>query len=163
MRVIGRHLDQYHFHSVNILEVEGGFIVRASVAGRTTVETLEFVDNQFPQLLANAVAARGEGERQQSGGGGLLPTGYEDFLRAVGYELDQRAAEAVTISQLDQLALVGGVGRIDTTAASRHGQLQWLYRGEDVVNLLDSAYRRRKTADKQKKKSGSGILRRLSG
>ncbi|MEZ4570734.1 MAG: hypothetical protein R2849_10490 [Thermomicrobiales bacterium] len=38
--------------------MEGGFIVRATPTGSRNNETLEFVDQQFPQLLASAAAVR---------------------------------------------------------------------------------------------------------
>ncbi|MEZ4523579.1 MAG: response regulator [Thermomicrobiales bacterium] len=87
LRVIGRHLDVQRFRRANILEVEGGFIVRATPTGSRNNETLEFVDQQFPQLLASAAAVRGDGERPGSNANGLLPTGYEDFLRQLAISL----------------------------------------------------------------------------
>ncbi len=162
LRVIGRNLDLYGYRRVNILEVDGGFIVRASPQNSRGVETLEFVGKQFAQLIANATQSRGDGERAFSHPTGLLPTGYEDFLRAVGYLLDQHAAEAITVSELEELAVVGGVGRVDETGVSRYGPIQWLFRSDDVAVLLDRAYKqRREAAPRQPVGGGKGLFRRL--
>lgn len=158
LRVIGRHLDLYRFRRVNILEVEGGFVVRATPQQDRNVETLEFVDHQFAQLIAAAAADRGEGEVIAKPITSLFPTGYSDFLRAVGYLLDQHAAEAVTISELEDIAVVGGVGRVDETGVSRYGPLQWLFRPDDVAVLLDQAYQRRR----EQAASRKGLIRRLT-
>lgn len=143
LRTIGRHLDLYGFRRINVLEVDGGFIVRATPTGDRGVETLEFVNQQFAQLIAAAASRRSEGDKVLRNPGRLLPTGYEDFLRAVGNLLDQHAAEAVTISELEEIAVVGGVGRVDETGVSRYGPIQWLFRTDDVAVLLDEAYQRR--------------------
>jgi hypothetical protein len=160
LRAIGRHLDLYTFRRANILEVEGGFVVRATESGGRDIETLEFADQHFPQLLASCAASRGEGRLRNSTLSPLLPTGYEDFFRAVGYMLDAHAAEAITISELDELAVVGGIGRVDEFGNSRYGPLQWLLRKPDVDLMLDEAYRRRKEA--QVERTSGGILRRLT-
>ncbi len=160
LRVIGRHLDVYGFRRVNILEVEGGFIVRATPSGNRGVETLEFVDHQFVQLIVTAASGRGAGERSGSSVGKLIPTGYEDFLRAVGYRLDEHAAEAVTVSELEEIAVVGGVGRVDETGVSRYGPIQWLFYPNDVSNMLDAAYQRRR--DERNRDSSKGFLRRIT-
>jgi DNA-binding NarL/FixJ family response regulator len=143
LRVIGRHLDLYDFRRVNVLEVEGGFIVRAALPNSRTTETIEFVDQNFVQLMVAATTDRGDGERMRAQATGLLPTGYEDFLRATGFQLDYHAAEAVTISELDEVVAVGGIGRVDETGISRLGPIQWLFRAKEVAALLDQAYRRR--------------------
>lgn len=166
LRAIGRHLDVYGFRRIYILEVEGGFVVRATAANGRETETLEFADQHFPQLLASCAAKRGEGERYKPVPGNLLPTGYEDFLRAVGYRLDQHAAEAITISELDDLAVVSGVGRVDEYGVTRFGPLQWLLRRPEVERMLDEAYRRRAplaASGVAMAGRGPAVLRRLTG
>ena len=76
----------------------------------------------------------------------LLPTGYEDFLRAVGHRLDLRQAAAITVAELDGLVAVGGVGRLDGAARGEVAPFQDLLRPEDVADLLDEAFRRRAPA-----------------
>lgn len=142
LRVIGRQLDLYGYRAINLLEVGGGFLVRALAPTSRTPEALEFSDRDFPQLLAGAIEARGQGDRMR-GKTSLLPTGYEDFLRALGYRLDQSRAEAITVSELESFLAVGGVamiaGRGDTTV----GPFQDLMRPDDIAYLLEEAFQRR--------------------
>lgn len=142
LRVIGRQLDLYRFHSINISEVSGGFLVRALPAGSRTPEALEFPDRDFPQAVMNAIAARGQGERQRLGAS-LLPTGYEDFLRAVGYHLDRRMAEAVTITELDGFIAVGGVAKAEGIGHTTIEPFQQLLRRDEIAYMLDKAFSRR--------------------
>lgn len=142
LRVIGRQLDLYGYRSINLLEVGGGFLVRALPAGGRTPEALEFADRDFPQLVAGAIAARGEGERLHAASP-LLPTGYEDFLRALGYRLDQQRAEAITIGELESFVAVGGVALLDGRGHSTIGPFQELMRPNEINFLLEEAFQRR--------------------
>jgi DNA-binding NtrC family response regulator len=57
LRVIGRQIDRYRYRSVNIVEVAGGFLVRAIASDQRAPEALEFPDSDFPHLVAGAFAA----------------------------------------------------------------------------------------------------------
>ncbi len=162
LRAIGRHLDLYTFRRANILEVEGGFVVRATSSSGRDIETLEFADQHFPQLLASCTASRGKSVSRKSIISNLLPTGYEDFMRVVGYLLDRHAAEAITISELDELVVIGGVGRVDESGNSRYGPLQWLMRQADVELLLNEAYSRRRDPRDAQGAKGDGLMRQLT-
>lgn len=142
LRAIGRQLDLYQYQSINLMEVGGGMLVRATMRGSRTPEALEFLDEDFAALLRGGFAARGEGERPR-GQSKLLPTGYEDFLRALGYRLDQSMAEAVSVTELDAFIAVGGVARIDASGHTTVGPMHWLLYTDDIAFLLDEAYRRR--------------------
>lgn len=155
LRVIGRQLDLYRYHSINISEVGGGFLVRALAAGGRVPEALEFPDRDFAQSVMNAIAARGEKEHPRTITP-LLPTGYEDFLRALGYHLDRRVAEAVTITELDGFIAVGGVAKAEGIGHTTIEPFQQLLRHDEIAYLLDQAFRRRQ------KKAGLSFTRVLN-
>lgn len=142
LRAIGRQLDLYRYQSINVSEVSGGFLVRTMPAGSRVPEALEFPDRDFPQLVMNAIAARGEGERQKQATP-LLATGYEDFLRALGYHLDLQMAEAVTITELEGFIAVGGVAKAEGLGHTTIEPFQQLLRRDEITYLLDKAYNRR--------------------
>lgn len=75
-----------------------------------------------------------------------LPTGYEDFLCALGHRLDTKGAMAITVTELGQSIAVGGVaplsGYCDVTMEPFH----MVARPDDVARLLDEARRRRASA-----------------
>jgi CheY-like chemotaxis protein len=142
LRVIGRQLDWYGYRSVNVVEVAGGFLVRTQGRRQREPEALEFPNSDFPHLVAGAFAARGE-EPWQRPRTAMLPTGYEDFLRALGYNLDQRSAEAISIAEFDDIVVVGGVGKSETYGSSQLQPFHMLLKSEDIEYMLNQAFRRR--------------------
>lgn len=159
LRVIGRQLDLYGYRTATILEVAGGFLVRGTPGGGRTPEALEFLDYDFAQLLHSAYAARGEGERRRATSP-LLPTGYEDFLRALGHRFDSQFAEAVTVTELDSFIAVGGVAKVDASGQTGFAPLQLLLRADDIAFILDEGFRRRATLTASK---ASSIFNRSRG
>ena len=156
LRTIGRQLDIYNYQAANVLEVAGGFVVRATKPGSRTPDALEFPERDFPVLMAHAIQGRKEGDRRRTPLP-LLPTGYEDFLRAIGRRLDERSAEAVTLTDLGTLVAVGGVIPADGYSNVTMTPLQWLLRADDITFLLDESYRMRSTTSKR------GLLGRVLG
>ena len=107
LRSIGRTLDVGGYRSVLILQVPGGFIVRAVNRADRGIEILEFTDDTHPERMIQATEARGEGERTESPSP-LAPTGFEDLLRAVGRLLDTgNLAEVVIAEKLHSIVLAG--------------------------------------------------------
>ncbi len=159
LRVIGRQLDQYHYRTANLVEVAGGFLVRAQRRGIREPEALEFPDSDFPHMVARAFESRNEEpwDRPKSE---LMLTGYEDFLRTLGRELDQLAAEAVSIAEFDDIAVVGGVAKSEGSQVSQVGPFHLLLRQPDVEYRLNEAFRRRRDVPKQEPRRG---LRRFIG
>lgn len=144
LRIIGRQLDLGGYRSVNLLEIAGGFLVRVMRPGQRAPEALEFTHDDFPSLYSATIGARGKGPRFGSRHP-MLPTGYEDFMRALGYGLDERHAEAIAITELDSMIAVNGVAPVETYHETTMAPFQILLRPDDVVSLLDQAFRRRTT------------------
>lgn len=157
LRAIGRQLDLSLYQSMNLMEVGGGILVRGTPRGSRVPEALEFPDKDFTGMFRGGFAARGEQQRERVKTP-LLPTGYEDFLRALGYRLDTSFAEAVSIVELDSFVAVGGVAKIDAAGHTAVAPLQWLLYAEDIIFMLDEAYLRRSTVVTQQKPSGIGRL-----
>ncbi|HEU5422952.1 MAG TPA: hypothetical protein VFU72_05385 [Nitrolancea sp.] len=159
LRVIGRQLDLGRFRAINLLEIGGGFLVRALTSSNRLAEALEFPHSEFRDSVARAIAARGEGERQHPAHP-LLPTGYEDFLRALGYRLDEQHAEAIAVTELEGFIAVSGVAKRDRISQTSIAPFQTLLRADDIVALLDEAFRRR-GAPVPEPKPRQGLARRF--
>lgn len=142
LRVIGRQLDLYRHGSVKIVEVPGGFLVRGTIPGSRTPETLAFHDRFFPQFVTSAIGMRRGGPRQRSPSP-LLTTGYEDFCRALGFRLDEEGAQAVSITELGDRVAVRGVRRSGGAADQRAAPFRWMMGPNDIAELLDQARGRR--------------------
>ena len=105
-------------------------------------ELLVFTNQNILALLQQDPAKRGTGERVDSHAR-LLPTGYEDFLRALGHELDQRKAEAITITEFEGMVAVGSAAIIAHDGAIGLAPFQDFWRPDDIEQLLNRAFRRR--------------------
>lgn len=159
LRVIGRQIDVNRYRLVSIFEVDGGFLLRSISERGRIADALEFADRDFPHWATEAYRNRGSGERPVSMSK-LLPTGYEDFLRAIGAALDRHQAEAVTVAEFASVIVVGGSAKLDTPANTTVGNLQWILEQDDIKQVLDAGYRQRKRAQTQQ--TGS-VLDRIFG
>ena len=143
LRVIGHHLDRGGFRETAVLEIDGGFIVRATSPDHRRPQALEFPDIQFTELMRNALDDRGRGQSYNNHAS-LLPTGYEDFFRSLGFLLDNQSAVGITVIELSTHVLV--TGKQPTKSVAGHKSLQsferYLTTG-DMQNLLDDAFQRR--------------------
>jgi hypothetical protein len=144
LRVIGRYLDRQHLHSISLMEVAGGFIARACRVGEAAPIVVEVLDEDFPRMIGEAIAARGEGEHERTVSK-LLPTGYEDFLRALGYELDQRVAENIVVTEFVSFVTVTGVEPSMNAGVAAYDRFSYALSGEEISKLLDAAFARRGT------------------
>lgn len=154
LRVIGHHLDTENYRDAAIFEIEGGFIARARREKGKRAGALEFPDSQFVQLMQGAINSRGrrEGYERHSR---VLPTGYQDFLRALGFLLDNQSAIGVTIVELESHFLVTGLEPSKSVAG--HNAIRQFERyltREDIQQLLDDAFNRRHGTHGPRKRSG---------
>ncbi len=145
LRAIGRQLDLYGYRSITIAEIAGGFMVRALPATGRQPEGLEFPHRDLPVLVSAAIAARGEKGRPRRVSG-LLATGYEDVLRALGHRLDGQQAEAVTITEFDEFIAVGGATRVETNGYPSVEPFHELLRRPEIEYILFEAAGRRASA-----------------
>jgi hypothetical protein len=141
LRVVGRHLDLHEYRVISLLDVEGGILVRANSAKRHAPELLEFPDDAFVEMVRNGIQSRGSRKRSKTRND-LFPTGYEDFLRALGYELDRRMAKWVTLHECQEAVFVAGLEKGDPTANS-FSSFDVMLGSEEIQVILDEAFRRR--------------------
>lgn len=150
LRVIGRHLDNESYSNVAIFEIEGGFVARAIPYGGKRPEALEFPDSQFAALMNQAINQRGGGQHYE-GRSTLLPTGYEDFFRSLGYLLDNMMAHGIMFCELQSHLLVTGSEPTNSnTGHVAYSQFERYLRHDDIQRLLDDAFGRRTDIPRQR-------------
>ncbi|HUZ03107.1 MAG TPA: response regulator [Thermomicrobiaceae bacterium] len=145
LRTIGHQLDVHGYRFPNVLEVDGGFLVVATPDGSRAQEALEFADRDFTFLVASAIGTRSSRAPEKSGRQALFPTGYEDFLRALGWRLDTDQAEAITVSELDDGVVVGGRRHRAGAAGGQFRRFHEFLGPDEVAALLDEAFRHRRS------------------
>ncbi len=143
LRVIGHHLDIGQFRDAAVLEIDGGFIVRATAPDKRRPQALEFPDTDFARLMQEALNYRGHGQKYNSHSKNL-PTGYEDFFRALGYLLDNQTAVGITVCELDSHILVAG-SQPDRSVVGHKALIHFerYLTLDNVQKLLDDAFKRR--------------------
>ncbi len=99
LRAIGAWLDSHGADSgIRILETTGGFVVQRAeghIAGIGSSQTITF--DQVWEL------AEGKKYRKRSKG---EDGGFQNFLRAVGHELDEAEAHTILLEQIDEELLL---------------------------------------------------------
>ncbi len=143
LRAIGRYADDSGHRNVGVYEVNAGFIVRATPrTDSTVIEALEIPDSDLTGLiLKNFTARRGRG--QDASPPPLCPTGYEDFLRALGYELDKISARNVTVQEMVDCFAVSYQELAPTAEGYAHNPRSLILDMSAIQEILDEAFRRR--------------------
>ena len=107
LRAIGRYFDRNVYRTVLVAEVEDGYVARAFPGHQSSLRA-EGIALPMADVLA-LIAAQDQG---RDGIGSdlkmppLLPTGYEDFFRSLGHEMDVAKAAFVTLAELSTGILV---------------------------------------------------------
>jgi hypothetical protein len=104
LRGIGAELDARGASQIMLLEGQDGFWVR--FLGPDSEQGLQLVQMGYEELLATKSRTEGKRARQTLFQKQALPGGYQDFLRALGYELEQASAYSILIDEQDEDFLV---------------------------------------------------------
>ena len=142
LRVIGSELDAARCTAVHLVRVDGGFVVRAVSRRTGQPSVLVFPDRDFPVLAARAHAARGRRGRMRLGTP-LLPTGYEDFLRALGRWLDETHVLLVRLVEEPDAIRIEGTRVADEKVKNRRVPFRERLGREEIGVLLAEAFRHR--------------------
>jgi hypothetical protein len=144
LRAIGRFCDDNRLRCIGIYEVDDGFVLRALTDANDphSVEAIEVPKDDIQSLIMKNFTSKGRTAPLTRSP--LCPTGYEDFLRALGYELEINQGRGVTIQEMvDRI----GINYHQLQATSEEGYV-WeprsaILTAADIQNLLDEAFNRR--------------------
>ena len=143
LRAIGRYADAEKYRAATLFEVQNGFILRAfSAADPSQVLAIEIPDEDVQELVVKNYAERG----RRDGGGGrptLLPSGYEDFFRALGSYLDSRNARSVSVVEMVDAVAVSFLDLRSTNDAYLWQPQSFVIGADQIQKLLKEASDRR--------------------
>ncbi len=142
LRVLGRHIDAERLHSITLIEIPAGFVLRATRATDPWPVLFEFDDRKLAKLLRRAPEQRGMPAPYREASY-LIPDGYENMLRALGFELDQRIAENVVITELPSLLAVTGFEPVLGYGESSYRPFSDPLDPHDIVDMIQRALDRR--------------------
>jgi hypothetical protein len=102
LRAIGAFLDTQPSYYLAVAEVPDGFLVRTHRSAHAPVPTVlhltrTALGEQLEQLRASKPHQRVVQPRLWS----RFPNGHQDFLRALGYELDEASARVILLEELE--------------------------------------------------------------
>jgi hypothetical protein len=130
------------YRHIFVCEVDDGYIARVFPGERSNLaaEGLALPISDVIALIGSQERARGVAD-QDVKYPPLCRTGYEDFFRSLGYELDQASADKVSLVELREGILVA------FTLMDRTGQLarsDVLYDPAKIDKALADGYKRRR-------------------
>jgi hypothetical protein len=141
LRAIGRYFDRNIYRHVLVSEVEDGYIARAfpGQIGNLKAEGIALPMSDVMALINSQEQVRGVAVADVKMPP-LCPTGYEDFFRALGYELDVTNATNVCLVELSSGFLVSYTAKTDHGAVERS---QMFYDPDQIDETLTKGYQRR--------------------
>lgn len=140
LRALGAWLDANNACNINLIETSTGFIMRYGV-GQDTLLLNRYILT-YAELEHLEAAMR---ERRA-----LQPSGrYQDFFRALGYEIDQQAGASMVLDEIEDNFF------LTLCRQSDRGGLGWVKRArvlntDDQAAILRRAYARRKLPEVRK-------------
>jgi hypothetical protein len=154
LRALGAWLDEAHPQYFTIFETPDGLSVSVTLPGREPI----IQDAHFP---FSALAAQWEELPRKRGTivppddcASLFPTGRQDFLHALGFELDQAGAESLVIDHYDDTILLS-YAYVDPGADfSWHKRMATLNPDEIAMITKVARSRRRRVEEKTSFLSG---------
>ncbi len=106
LRAIGRYLDHHVFRHITLVETEEGFILRVfGEEGNLRAEGIDLPFGDIVSLIVTHERLRGSAVLPVRTPP-LCPTGYEDFFRSLGFELDEVRVTGVRLIELSKGILV---------------------------------------------------------
>lgn len=142
LRIVGRFIDSRHLYSIALNEIDQGFVVRAYTVTDHQPVLLEFAAEDFSTMIQDAIASRGERDWTRPARP-LVPTGYEDLLRAFGSALDRKAAENIVVTEFSTFITVCGFAPVIESDRLTYQPFSDALGVSDVRALLDAAIGRR--------------------
>lgn len=144
LRVVGRVLDNWRLDQAVVVEVDKGILLRAHDAhtGEQFAEML--LDENLTEAMETAMSERGRAAQPLPASTALHPTGYEDFLRALGFRLDRQRAQSIVIVECPRFFHVSGLEAVGPEDQPALTPFSSFYEVPKVNALVNEAVARRK-------------------
>jgi hypothetical protein len=142
LRAIGRYIDCQVYRHILLIQTDHGFILRVCLNKHGTIQAIgvDLTVIDLLNLINGYQAARGQSASAIATP--LFPTGYEDFLRALGFELDQALATNIQLVELSEGLLVS-YNIIGEAGQTTHREV--LFDADLIEHTLRNGYLRRRS------------------
>jgi hypothetical protein len=141
LRAIGHFLDVNIYRHIILVETSDAFILHAfhGLTANRSVEGIELPLSDIRTLVSRCRQDRGP-RAHELPRSPICPTGYEDFFRTLGYDLDTAHAMLVRVVELSTGILVSYTAYNETENAQR---FELLYTESHIEQALAQGYSRR--------------------
>lgn len=143
LRTIGILLDQEQPRRFTLIEVTGGFtLVTQQGENSPALQEIHFTAAEIQTLGQQYLRGRRVMGNKYSGSWRLVQSGRQDFLRALGFELDDSQARSLTLDELDDGMLVT-YSYIDPTQGFQWRKQMNCLQSDQMRAMVHAAHRRR--------------------
>jgi hypothetical protein len=165
LRAVGKYLDERSSCRLNVLELPDGYLVRYQ--GSDEAPDQIAVNFSWAQLLGQGEMLEERRTKEDrrlfsSARNDSAPSrpgeGYENFLRALGYELDRSQAYTITLDEVDD-GMVLTYLFIDARQSFLPHKRMVFLTPKELDTVKQDALDRRAPPDVQPRKQGSRLLR----
>lgn len=151
LRTLGAYLDEEPSCRISLTEVPDGFIVRLQRAlHKLEPQVLHFKRDSLREQLEQLMAGKRHTAQRAHHQGiwSHFPNGHQDFLRALGFELDEASARNIFLDELEDGFVV------TYTCPAEKGSQEWTKKMvilgiEEIESILNAAFERRKKPTQQ--------------
>jgi hypothetical protein len=143
LRAIGAYLDGEDPDRFRLVEVLDGFEVVLERGGqRAELEEIHFSYDTLTEQAESLMRRRKLLGSRHGGGWALASSGRQDFLRALGYELDDSRARFILIDEAEDGMLVT-YSYLDPAQGFQWRKHMVVLKRDHIQSVLQSAYGRR--------------------
>jgi len=143
LRAIGIYLDKEQPRRFTLIEVTGGFtLVTQRGESPDSLQEQHFTSSEIQGLGQRFLHGRKVLGNRFSSSWRLVPSGRQDFLRSLGYELDDSHAHSLLLDELDDGMLVT-YSYIDPSQGFQWRKQMNCLQLDHMKNMVDLARNRR--------------------
>jgi len=106
LRALGAYLDQEHPGRFTLIEVPDGFFLVVRHAGQSDITQAHLRPEKLAEQAADLLRTGKRRANRLTSTWPLASTNHQDFMRALGHELDQEGASGILIDELEDGLLV---------------------------------------------------------
>lgn len=142
LRALGSYLDEERPKRITLIEVPDGFtLLTERNPDDPKLEERHFTRAELAKRSEQLMRAH-HAQRDVRNAWRLSPSGYEDFLRALGFELDDAQAHAILLDELDDELLVT-YSYLDPSQGYSWRKHMVTIGGDEASQVLHAAYNRK--------------------
>lgn len=140
LRIIGRHIDRGDYRSSILMEVPGGFLLRARSPETGEEQLFEFPDDRFEpiyrEMTSNGRTGFTDELRLRSV---IAPTGYQDLFRALGARLDETFARSILMVEGRETIFVRGQCMETSSQRTMYADFEEMLEIADIDAILEES------------------------